>query len=252
MNAQHLDFNLTMVYLADSLVEDFDVLDLADRMVRAATTLIGAAEAGMMLDDQRGRLRVLLASTEETRLLELLELETEEGPCPEAFATGNIVEVPRLADRADQWPSFVESATALGFTAAYPLPTRLRDSVIGAMNLFCTGGRALSSEEVQMGRALTSMATIGIINHRVLRRRELVAEQLQSALNSRVIIEQAKGVVAERAGVSMGEAFELLRAESRRSNRPLAELARGIATGELPAPTGGSAKGGSAKGSRPS
>lgn len=231
MRTRPQEFNATMVYLADSLVDDFDVLDLADRLVTSATGLLGAADAGLMLDDQHGTLRVLLASTEETRLLELLELQNSAGPCFEAFITGNVVQEPVLTDRSDDWPDFVQAATAQGITGAYALPMRWRDSVIGAMNLFYGEERHIGVEELQMGRALAAIATIGIINNRILRRRELVASQLQAALNSRVIIEQAKGVIAEREGVSMGEAFEILRAEARASRRSLGDVARDVTTG---------------------
>lgn len=223
----------TMVYLADTLVAGFDVLDLADRLVLAATELIGADAAGLMLDDQRGRLRVLLASSEETHLLELLELQTSEGPCLESIRTGQAVAVPSLAEREDEWPQFVAMAREQGITGAYAFPMTLRDTVIGAMNLFCVADRVLSPEEQQLGRVLTSLTTIGIINHRTLREREVLAEQLQGALNSRVVIEQAKGVIAERATVGIGEAFEMLRAAARSTRRPLVDVAREVASGEL-------------------
>lgn len=116
----------------------------------------------------------------------------------------------------------------MGFRSTYAVPMRLRDQVIGALNLFLTSREPLTTSQLQMARVMTDIAAIGIINHWTLQRQEVLAQQLQSALNSRVIIEQAKGVIAERGGISMGEAFDRLRSTARSSQRPMAEVARSV------------------------
>lgn len=223
----------TLVYLADTLVAGFDVLDVADEIVRACTDMLGADAAGIMLDDQRGTLRLLASSSERTEMLELLELQTTQGPCLLAFNTGQAVAVPDLPSRADDWPDFVAEAAKSRIYAAYAIPMRLRDNVIGAVNLFCSDGRTLTEDNLELAHLVANIAAIGIITHRTIRQHELLAEQLQSALNSRIVIEQAKGVIAERSRVSMGEAFELLRAASRASRRPLSEVAADVARRKL-------------------
>lgn len=217
-----------LVELADTLVSGFDVVELADRLAAMSIELAGADEAGIMLSDQRGTLRVLASSTEQMRLLELLEVQNDEGPCLEAFASGRPVLVEHLEGERDRWPIFADEALAQGITAAYALPLRLRETTIGAFNLFCANGRTLDDDELQVAHVLASMATIGIINHRTNREQELLAEQLQSALNSRVIIEQAKGVVSERINADMSTAFAVVRSLARRSNSSITAVAEQI------------------------
>jgi hypothetical protein len=178
-----------------------------------------------MLADQRKSLRVFASTNEETRMLELLELQNNDGPCLEAFRTGVPVEGVDLSKLTARWPSFAATAVSVGINTAYAVPMRLRDQTIGALNLFQAGVAPLSPHEITVARVLADMAAIGIINHWSVRQQEVLALQLQSALNTRVIIEQAKGVVAERQGVSMGQAFEYLRAAARSSQRPIAEVA---------------------------
>lgn len=219
------DIYTTLVSLADTLVEGFDVLDLADRLVEAALSTLGASAAGIMLDDQRGSLRVLASSSEETRLLELLELQNNEGPCLEAFRSGHAVTVDDLQRESARWPGFGREAEVQGLRSAYAIPMRLRERVIGALNLFGDRPAAVDTDCLKLAHVLASMATIGIINHRTIRQREVLAEQLQSALNNRIVIEQAKGVIAERSNIDMGAAFELLRGAARSSRRPLIDVA---------------------------
>lgn len=222
-----------LVTLADTLVSGFDVVDLADDLVHSCLEFLPISAAGILLDDQQGHLRVLASSTEEMRLLELLELQHSEGPCYEAFVTGEPVEVTHLPDRAVSWPTFAPAATERGVVAVYALPLRLRDRTIGALNLFCGATTEMTPMQLQVAHAMASMATLGILNHWSVRRQEQLAEQLQTALNSRVVIEQAKGVIAERSSVDMGTAFELLRTAARGERRPLSELATEVAQGRL-------------------
>ncbi len=221
----------TFVELADTLVADFDVVDflhgLADRCVR----LLAVDAAGLMLADQRGSLRVIASSSEQARLVELFQLQHEEGPCLECYRTGQPVSEPDLVAAADRWPSFAPAAAAGGFAAVQALPMRLRDEVIGAMNLFMLAPSQLDETGLRVGQALADVATIGLLQERNLRHQEVLAEQLQGALNSRVMIEQAKGLLAERLGLDMEQAFELLRGQARHQNRRLAALAGAVADG---------------------
>jgi transcriptional regulator with GAF, ATPase, and Fis domain len=187
----------------------------------------------VLLADQRGALRVVAASTEKTRLLELLQLQTDQGPCPECFHTGRPVAVADLSTSvaAGRWPRFVTAARQSGFASVHALPMRLRTDVIGALNLFGTRPGVLDEDTIRLGQALADVATIGLLQARAIRHRETLAEQLQTALNSRVVIEQAKGVIAERRHLDMDQSFTLLRGTARTSNRRLAELARAVVDG---------------------
>jgi transcriptional regulator with GAF, ATPase, and Fis domain len=219
------------VEMADTLVDDFDLIDflhvLTDRCVR----LLNVSAAGLLLTDQRGALQLVAASTEQTRLLELFQLQTDQGPCVECFRTGEPVEVVDLAAATNRWPRFVEAAHRIGFAAVHALPMRLRTDVIGALNLFSTQARPLDPDIVRLGQALADVATIGLLQARAIRQSDVLAEQLQTALNSRVLIEQAKGVIAERRHIDMDRSFTLLRGSARARNRRLSDLARAVVDG---------------------
>jgi transcriptional regulator with GAF, ATPase, and Fis domain len=219
------------VELADTLVDDFDVMDFLHQVTVRCAQLLGVSAAGVMLTDQRGALRVVAASTEKTRLLELLQLQTDQGPCPECFHTGQPIAVADLTTATDRWPRFVAEARQSGFASVHALPMRLRTDVIGALNLFDTQPGALDQDTIRLGQALADVATIGLLQARAIRHRETLAEQLQTALNSRVLIEQAKGVISERRHLDMDQSFSLLRGTARTSNRRLSELARAVVDG---------------------
>lgn len=221
----------TFVELADTLVADFDVVDFLHGLADRCVQLLAVDAAGLMLADQRGSLRVVASSSEQARLVELFQLQHEEGPCLECFRSGRPVAGPELAAEGQRWPLFATAAAEAGFAAVQALPMRLRDEVIGAMNLFMRAPGQLDEARLQVGQALADVATIGLLQERNLRHQEVLAEQLQGALNSRVAIEQAKGVLAERLGLEMGQAFELLRGQARIQNRRLAEFATAVATG---------------------
>jgi transcriptional regulator with GAF, ATPase, and Fis domain len=221
----------TFVELADTLVDDFDLIDFLYRLTVRCVDLLAVSAAGLLLADQRGALQVVAASTEQTRLLELLQLQTDQGPCPECFHTGAPVAVPDLATAADRWPAFVTEARQIGFTSVYAAPMRLRAEVIGALNLFDTRPGPLPDDTIRLGQALADVATIGLLQARAIGRRDTLTEQLQTALNSRILIEQAKGVLAERHRVEMEQAFALLRTEARNTNRRLSDLARAVVDG---------------------
>ncbi|MGV8908082.1 MAG: ANTAR domain-containing protein [Propionicimonas sp.] len=223
----------TLLELADTTTTGFDLVGLSDRLVGACVEVLGITAAGIMLADQNQSLRVFASSNEDTRILELFEIQNNDGPCLEAFQTGIPVEGVNLAQLTTRWPHFADAALAAGFTSAYAVPMRLRDQTIGALNLFQSGTATLSEYRLSVARVLADMAAIGIINHWSLRQQEVLAQQLQSALNTRVIIEQAKGVVAEREGISLGQAFEQLRATARIAHRPIADIAVEAVTGRV-------------------
>jgi transcriptional regulator with GAF, ATPase, and Fis domain len=221
------------VELADTLIDDFDVVDFLSQVTIRCADVLGVSAAGVLLTDQRGALRVVAASTEESRVLELLQTQIDEGPCPECFRTGRAVAVADLSQETERWPRFATEALRSGFTSVHAMPMRLRSDVIGTLNLFGVRTGLLDDETVRLGQALADVATIGLLQERAIRRRETLAEQLQTALNSRIVIEQAKGVIAERRRLDMDGSFTLLRQTARSNNRRLSELAQDVIDGSV-------------------
>src|ERR1700733_6544586 len=215
----------TFVELTDTMVADFDVIDFLHLLTDRSARLLDVSAVGLLLADPRGELRVVAASSEAARLLELLQLEGDQGPCLDCFRPGLPVTSADLS-ADDRWPQFAVAARLAGFAAVQALPMRLRDQVVGALNLFRD-----APDDVRVGQALADVATIGLLHERSMRRRDALNEQLQSALNSRVVIEQAKGKLAERLGVDMSEAFIVLRDHARSHNRRLSEVARAFVEG---------------------
>jgi GAF domain-containing protein len=221
------------VSLADTLVDDYDVVDLLDQLVRACVDLLGVTAAGLLLDDQRGNLTVVASSGEPPRLLEVFQLQNDEGPCLDCVRSGAEVVTGDLASQVERWPLFVPTAIEAGFRSVVAVPLRLRDETIGGLNLFDVSPTALDLDGRRLAQALADVATIGILQQRSTHRSTMLVEQLQHALNSRVIIEQAKGVLAERNGVEMVAAFELLRGYARTHNAKLTDVATSVVRGEL-------------------
>ena len=226
-----------LVEMADTLVDDFDVIEFLHGLTERCVQLLGVSAAGLLLTDQHDTLQVVAASSERTRLLELFQLQTDQGPCVDCFRTGQPVSVADLRC-AGRWPRFTAAAAEVGFAAVHAVPMRLRAEVIGALNLFDTEPGALDEGKLRVGQALADVATIGLLQQRAIRRRATLTEQLQTALNSRVLIEQAKGKLAERLRVDVAEAFAVLRSSARSHNRRLSELAQAIVDGseQIPPP----------------
>src|SRR5690242_8948351 len=216
----------TFVELADTMVADFDVIEFLHLLSDRAVRLLGASAAGVMLADPRGQLRLVAASSEAVRLLETVQLVGEEGPCLETVRTGQPITEPDLRRALQRWPRFTPAALQAGFTSVHALPMRLREQVLGGLNLFHDQPGPFDPADVRIGQALADTATIGLLHERNLRRAEIVGEQLQAALNSRVVIEQAKGKLAERLGLDMDAAFTTLRHYARDHNRRLSDLAQ--------------------------
>ncbi|MEV5786944.1 GAF and ANTAR domain-containing protein [Streptomyces sp. NPDC048448] len=226
----------TFVELADNLVADFDLIDFLRLLTDRCVGMLDASAAGVLLADHDGELRVMAASDEQVRLLELFQLQNDEGPCLDCFRTGAPVVVTDLVEEADRWPRFVAAAHRSGFRSVQALPMRLRDDVVGALNLFRTRRGPFEPDATPLAQALADVATISLLQQRTAHRSTVLNEQLQSALNSRVLIEQAKGKLAERRGIDMEQAFTTLRGYARAHNRRLSDLARAFIDDSEPLP----------------
>jgi transcriptional regulator with GAF, ATPase, and Fis domain len=216
------------VTLADTLVTDYDVIDVLHQLTVECVELLRVDAAGLLLSDQRGTLQMAAASTERARVVELFQLQSDEGPCLDCFRTSQPIAAPDLRGMTE-WPRFIAHTLDTGYRSVHAVPMRLRTETIGALNLFGIEPRALGPNELRIAQALADVATIGILQERAIRRREVLAEQLQVALNSRVIIEQAKGVLAERGQLEMDRAFEVLRGYARSTQQRLSDVALGVA-----------------------
>jgi GAF domain-containing protein len=224
-----------LVELADTLVDDYDVVDLLDTLVHSCVELLPVVQAGLVLRNQDGDLEVMASTSEATRLVEMLQLQDDEGgPCLQAVRSGETVSVEDLAAEGQRWPRFASHGLAMGIRTVYAVPMRLRQDIIGGVNLFGEAGSTLSESDRRVAQAMADVATIGILQQRSIHRASLVAEQLQTALTTRVVIEQAKGVLAEFGGVGMDVAFAAMRGFARRHNRRLSEVAEELVRRQLP------------------
>ena len=219
--------------LADTLVDDFDALDILHTLADRCVELLDVDAAGIILSDQRGGLQSVASTSHEADLIELFMLQNDEGPCLDCMRTGEPVINVSLADARWRWPRFCRGSSELGYRSAHALPLRLRSEVIGAMNLFAVSRVELSSEDAALGQALADVATIALLQERVIGEKQLLAEQLQYALDNRILVEQARGVLAERLQVDVDQAFALLRVFSRRHRLALRDVASLVINGSL-------------------
>lgn len=213
------------VEMADTLVDDYDSVDFLHKLTEHAATISGAGAVGLMLADHQGRLQSFAASNDTARKLELLQLQVDEGPCFDCFTTKEPVMDARLATNAGPWPRFAPAAAAAGFASVHAFPMRLRQQVIGALSLFSHTEAVLSPEDARVVQSLADIATISILHERNLTRAEALTEQLQGALNRRIVVEQAKGVVAQQEGITPADAFEILRQRARSTQHKLLDVA---------------------------
>lgn len=221
------------VELADTLVDDFDTIDFLQMLTERSVELLDADAAGLMLADQRGSLVLMASTMERMRLLELFELQAQEGPCQDCFTSGQAVVNVQLDEAHGRWPTFTPAAVEAGFHATHALPLRLRGQVIGALNLFTDEARALGDEDITIGQAMADVATIGLLHERNLHEKTALSEQLQTALHSRVLVEQAKGMLSERATISVTDAFTRMRRHARRHGLTLTSVATQVIEGAL-------------------
>ena len=223
----------TFVELADSLVADFDVVELLTLLTTRCVEVLGVAAAGLMLVGIDGNLRVMASSSEGMRVLELFELQSQQGPCFDCYQTGQPVANVDLATARRRWPRFSAEAMAAGFRSVHALPMRLRGNVIGALNLFHQDPDEMEEIDVEAAQALADVATIAILQHRAAVEAQVLNEQLHLALNGRIVIEQAKGIVAERQHLNMEEAFYALRNHARNRRLMLVDVANGVIDGSF-------------------
>ncbi len=235
----------TFVEFADTLVANFDLMDFLHTLTERCVDLLDVDAAGLLLADSSGMLRLVAASTEQARVAELFQIQNDEGPCLDCYRTGKVVTMADIGAEqgAARWPRFAATAREMGFSGVHAIPMRLRDEVIGTLNLFRGVPSVLDEAVAQAARALVDVATIGILQERAVREQGLVAGQLQVALNSRILIEQAKGILAERLRVTPDEAFLVLRRYARDHNHPLTQLAGEVITGTASIVRGGRTSG---------
>ena len=223
----------TFVELADTLVEAFDVVDLLTMLVDRCVEVLDVSAGGLMIVAPEGGLHLAASSGEATRIVELFELQSQEGPCLDCFRTGEAVLNEDLTTADDRWPSFAPVALGAGFRSVHALPMRLRGLVLGALNLFRTDQGPFQPSDVLAAQALADIATIAILQHSATLEAQVVNQQLSTALNSRIVIEQAKGMLAERAGIGMDQAFSQLRSYARNHNQRLIDVAQSFIDGTL-------------------
>ncbi len=222
----------TFVEIVDTLVDDFDVIDVLTVLTSRSVELLGVAAAGILLADEHRHLRVIGASTEQVQLLELFQIQNDEGPCLDCFHTGKIVLNSNL-DSPSAWPRFAEESVLAGFPSVCAVPLRLKELILGCLNLFMSEPVGLSDAEVALAQALADVASIAIVQDQATRQAAIREGHLQHALISRISIEQAKGMIAERSNLDMDEAFARLRSYARNSNRGLTEVAESLVAGTL-------------------
>jgi transcriptional regulator with GAF, ATPase, and Fis domain len=218
------------VEVADTLVDEFDVVEFLQMLTNRVAGLFDTGEVGLMLADQRNQLTFMAASDESARLMELFQLQYDDGPCLDAFRTGRPVINVNLVQAIKQWPEFAPRAVQSGFQSVHAFPLRLRREVVGAMSVFGSADE-LDDGDTQIVQSLADVAVIGLLQERAIRRGEALSGQLQGALSSRILIEQSKGIVAQVKGVTPDEAFVLIRDYARRNNRRLSDVANSIVSG---------------------
>lgn len=225
----------TFVELADTLVADFDLIEFLSMLAERCVELLGPVEVGLLLADSHDRLQVMASSSERMRMAELLEVQYEEGPCFDCYRLGQPVLNESLFVSRHRWPRFTPMARDREFQMVHALPLRLRNRVIGAMNIFDTRPDEISPAELHLTRALADAATIGILQERAVKEHSDLSAQLQGALNSRIVVEQAKGVVAERLRIDMDASYGVIRGYARSHNSQLASVAEAVIEGSLTA-----------------
>jgi GAF domain-containing protein len=218
------------VEVADTLVDDFDLIEFLQKLATHTSELFDARAAGLLLADHRGRLQVMAASDERSGMLELFQVQAHEGPCQDCFNQGEAVINADLRQASDVWPTFTPRAVAAGYQSVHAFPLRLRNQTYGALNLFGTEPGRMESEEAKIVQALADVATISMLQRRAIERGDELTEQLQGALNTRIVIEQAKGMLAQIHATTPDQAFEKLRSYCRDNSLRLSDVAHRVTT----------------------
>jgi GAF domain-containing protein len=220
-----------LVEVADTFVDDYDVVEFLHGLAERCVAILDVDQAGVMLVDSTRTLRYVASSSEKMRLVELLELQHEEGPCLDAYRDGLVTVTGHIDEAIHRWPAFASHAHDAGLASLAGVPMRLRDDRIGALNLFSRRTGGLNDEDKDIAQALADIATIGVLQARAIHDGQVIASQLQTALESRIAIEQAKGILAEYAGITVDDAFTRLRTYARTNNTKLTDAARRVVSG---------------------
>lgn len=220
--------NNAFVTVADTLIADYDIIDLLHNLVEVCTSVLDVAAGGLLLVDDNGDLQLLASTSEKADFVEIMQLGAGVGPCLDCFSTGVAVSVADIASDGGPWPVFQAAAIKQGFAAVFATPLRLRGQVLGAMNLFRNEIGELNAPDAAVAQALADVATIGILQERSIRETAIVTGQLQRALSSRILIEQAKGVLSAAGLMDVDEAFQSLRSYARRNNLTISAVAEGV------------------------
>lgn len=229
------DVTQAFVELASSLANGYDVVELLSGLTADCAKLLDIASAGLLLADGRGVLHVMAASSERTRQLEVFQVQRADGPCRDCYLDGTPVSAPDLAEETDRWPQFAPAALKAGFVSVHALPMRLRSTVLGALGLFGTSAGKLDPDDLSLGQALADVASVALVQDKVASDQRVLNDQLQTALDSRIVLEQAKGVIAQRGSLPMDEAFAVLRRYARHHNLRLTAVAEAVVARRLPA-----------------
>lgn len=222
----------TLIELADTLADDFDLVALLNQLLERCVELLDAADAGIVLTNHEGRLQAVASTSEQMHVLELLEVQNEEGPCLDSYLSGAAVLNAPL--NGERWPAFTARARDAGFTRVHAMPLHHANVTVGALNIFHADDGMSTSADLDIAQSLADIATISVLHYRALSHAFTVAEQLEQALQSRVAIEQAKGVLAERLHIDVDAAFALLRGFARNRNEHIADVAGRVVNGALP------------------
>lgn len=234
-HADHRERDIVRAFvdLSTELVTDYDVLDMLSLLTTNCADLLDVASAGLLLADDRGVLHVAAASSERTQQLELFQLQRDEGPCLDCYSTGVAVSVPDMAAEQERWPQFSRAAVGAGFKSVHAVPMKLRGNVLGALNLFGERVGRLEGSDLELAQALAHVACVAIVNEKSAADHVTVTSQLQHALTSRIVLEQAKGIIANAGGLEIDDAFTVLRGYARDHGRKLSEIAQEVVNREL-------------------
>jgi GAF domain-containing protein len=225
------ELTAAFVKLADTLVDDFDIIEFLERVVQRCARLLGADAVGVLLTDASGELALAAASSKQMQAVELFQVQQSQGPCWDAYQSGEQVIADNLAHERHRWPKMAPRALELGLVAVHAFPMRLREKRIGALNLFSSHTGPLTETDIRVAQAMADIATIGIIHARQAQAAEQVSTQLQYALDARVVVEQAKGVLAAQHNMSPADAFELMRDYARPRQLRIREVAQAVLDG---------------------
>jgi transcriptional regulator with GAF, ATPase, and Fis domain len=223
----------TFVTLADSLVAEYDIIDLLQNLVDRSTDLFDASASGIILGPDDRHLEIIVSTSETSRIVGLMQLRAGEGPCVEAVTTGQVVSVENTTEIHDRWPTFADAAEGSGYLSVHAIPLRLRGETIGSLNLFRNHEGALNDMDAEAAQALADVATISVLQERTIRDATVIQNQLKHALDSRIVIEQAKGVIAHTHQLDMDAAYRLIRHHARSTQTAMAAVAAGIIDGSM-------------------